>query len=140
MNRAKGTTLGAFLLFALTGLMLGQARSDDCTELPPTTATRWGGNERVVIDLRNKPVRKVRGIVTGPGEGTFKTLVQVFPQIPSSPLKRTSGQENGLPIATCETGDEGAFAFSLPPGEYELLMSQDGGVDVTAVLDRKSVV
>jgi hypothetical protein len=32
------------------------------------------------------------------------------------------------------TGDDGAFTFSLPPGEYELRMSQNPGVDVTSVI------
>jgi hypothetical protein len=134
MHRLKGTALGVFILTTLPGLALSQAKSRHCTQLPPTTATRWGGNQRVVIDLRNKPVRTVEGIVTGPGEGTFKTLIQVFPRVPSSTRKQTSGQEDGPPIATCETAEDGAFAFSLPPGEYELLMSQDKGVDATSVL------
>jgi hypothetical protein len=132
MNRAKGIVVGLLLLSTRTGLLLGQSRG--CTKVPSTTATRWGGNERVVLDHRNKPVRMVRGTVTGPGEGIYKTLIQVFPQKPSDLHSLTSGQENGLPIAACETGGDGAFTFHLPPGEYELLMSQDGGVDVTAVL------
>jgi len=132
MNRVEGMSLVLILLFTLTGL--APAQRHGCTKVPFTTATRWGGNQRIVIDLRNKPVRTVRGTVTGPGEGIYKTLVQIFPQKPSNPHSLTSGQENGLPIAACETGDDGAFTFSLLPGEYELLMSQNAGVDVTAVL------
>jgi hypothetical protein len=44
-------------------------------------------------------------------------------------------------VAACVTGEDGSFAFSLSPGEYELRMSQKGGVDVTSVfvkVDRKS--
>ena len=134
MNGIKRTVFSAFLFSALTSQMLGQVQSNHCTEEPVTTVTRWGGNERVVIDLRDKPVRTVRGIVLGPGEGTLKTLVQVFHRKPSDPLSRSSDQENELPAAACVTGDDGNFAFSLPPGEYELRMSQNQGVDVTSVI------
>jgi hypothetical protein len=99
-----------------------------------TTKTRWGGNQRIVIDLRDKPVQTVRGIVEGPGIGSLNTLVQVFRRQPSDVLPPAHDQENELPVAACVTGDDGVFTFSLPPGEYELRMSQNGGVDVTSVL------
>lgn len=133
MNRATRIAFGFVTLCALTGLMLGQeVRSQHCTEEPVTTKTRWGGNESVVIDLRDKPVRMVSGTVRGPGIGSLSTLVQVFPRKPSDPIYRASDQ-NESPVTACLTGDDGAFAFLLPPGEYELRMSQNVGVDVTSV-------
>jgi hypothetical protein len=134
MNWVKRIAFSAFLFSALTSPMMGQVKSSHCIEEPVTTVTRWGGNERVVIDLRDKPVRSVRGIVLGPGEGTLKTLVQVFHRKPPDPLSRASDQENELPAVACVTRDDGNFAFSLPPGEYELRMSQNQGVDVTSVI------
>jgi hypothetical protein len=122
------------LYFALTSLVLGHAQSRNCKPVPLTTETRWGGNERIEIDLRDKPVRKVEGNVLGPGEGTLSTLVQVFLRQPSDPLYQPPSQERRMPVAACVTGTDGSFDFSLPPGEYELLMSQNVGVDVTSVL------
>ena len=124
------------LYFALTNLVLCQAQSRNCKRVPLTTETRWGGNERIEIDLRDKPVPKVEGNVLGPGEGTVSTLVQVFLRQPSDPPFEPSPQERGLPVAACVTGNDGSFGFSLPPGEYELLLSQNGGVDLTSVLVR----
>jgi hypothetical protein len=110
-----------------------QGQSRHCTKVPVATQTRWGGNQRIEIDLRDKPVRTVRGNIEGPGEGTLSTLVQVFPRQPSDPLYRPADQENERPVAACVTGDDGFFAFSLPTGEYELRMSQNNGIDVTSV-------
>jgi len=122
----------SFVLFsALASSAQGQSRH--CTKVPIATKTRWGGNQRIEIDLRDKPVRTVRGNVEGPGEGTLSTLVQVFPRQPSDPLYRPADQENERPVAACVTRDDGFFAFSLPPGEYELRMSQNKGIDVTSV-------
>jgi hypothetical protein len=86
-----------------------------------------------MIDLRDKPVRTVRGNVEGPGEGALSTLVQVFPRQASDPLYRLADQDNERPVAACVTGDDGFFAFSLASGEYELRMSQNEGIDVTSV-------
>jgi hypothetical protein len=133
MNGVKRIAFGLVLFSGFASLMLGQGESRHCTEEPVTTKTRWGGNERVVIDLRDRPVRMVRGTVQGPGVGTLDTLVQVFHRKPSDPLYRASDQEDVLPVAACVTGNDGVFAFSLPAGEYELRMSQNKGVDVTSV-------
>jgi hypothetical protein len=134
MNGVKRIAFGFVLLSGLTSLMLGQGQSRHCSEEPVTTKTRWGGNERVVMDLRDKSLRIVSGTVQGPGVGSLNTLVQVFQRKPSDPLYKASDQENGLPVAACVTGSDGTFTFSLPPGEYELRMSQNLGVDVTSVL------
>ena len=134
MDRVKHTALSACFFFGLTSVMLGQSPSRPCTEESVTTETRWGGNERIVIDLRDQPTRTVKGVVRGPGEGSLETLVQVFPREHSDPLCRPSDQENAVPAAACVTGDDGFFAFSLPSGEYELRMSQNKGVDVTSVI------
>src|SRR5579872_6766621 len=134
MNRPHGMAFGLALLCAVTGSALAQqVRSHHCTDEPVTTKTRWGGNETVMIDLRDKPVRMVSGTVVGPGIGSLSTLVQVFRRKPSDPLYRLSDQKSEAPVAACVTGDDGVFAFSLPPGEYELRMSQNAGVDVTSV-------
>ena len=134
MNVVKHIAFSVFVFFALTNLLLGQGHSRHCTKEPVTSVTHWGGNEWIVIDLRDKPVRTVEGIVLGPGVGSLKTLVQVFRRKPSDPLPRRWDQEMGLPAAACMTGDDGVFTFSLPPGEYELRMSQNPGVDVTSVI------
>ena len=108
-------------------------QSHSCKKVPLTTDTRWGGNQIIEIDLRDSPMRTVRGTVEGPGEGTFSTLVQVFARMPADPLYRAPGQNHARPVAACDTGEDGSFAFSLSPGEYELRMSQNGGIDVTSV-------
>ncbi len=133
MNGVKHMALSASLFFALTSMMLAENLNRHCTEEPITTPTRWGGNERIVIDFRDKPVRTITGIVKGPGEGTLKTLVQVFSRKASDPLSRPPDQENEIPVAACITGDDGVFGFSLRAGEYELRMSQNPRVDVTSV-------
>jgi hypothetical protein len=133
MSWLKRISISLVPYFALTTLMLCRAQSHGCKGVPLTTETRWGGNERIEIDLRDKPVRKVEGDVLGPGEGTMSTLVQVFRRQPSDPLYQPPSQDRRLPIAACMTGTDGSFDFSLSPGEYELLMSQNGGVDVTSV-------
>jgi hypothetical protein len=131
--RAARFVVGVILFLSLAEVMLGQVQSRYCTDVPVTTKTRWGGNEIVEIDLRNKPVRTVRGVVLGPGAGSLKTLVQAFARKSSDSVAKASDEEQETPIATCETGDDGLFGFSLPPGPYELRMSQNSGVDVTLV-------
>lgn len=133
MNAVKRVALSVFLVSVLTTLMFGQSLSHHCKPELVTTMTRWGGNMRIVIDLRGKPVRTVRGTVLGPGEVSLETLVQVFRRESSDPPGQVSNHEKDQPAAACLTGDDGGFAFSLPPGEYELRMSQNSGVDVTSV-------
>jgi hypothetical protein len=122
-----------FVCFVFGSLTLGHAQSRDCKVMPLTTETRWGGNEKIEIDLRDKPVRTVRGTVVWPDGETVSALVQVYLRKPSDGHYQTRYEDARLPVAACETGDDGAFAFSLAPGEYELRMSQNGGVDVTSV-------
>lgn len=122
------------VFLTLAGLTLGHAQSGGCKEVPLTTVTRWGGNETITIDMQDKPVRKVRGIAVFPGGDTSNTLVQVFLRKPSDARYQTQYDDARLPAAACVTSNDGAFAFSLPPGEYELRMSQGAGVDVTSVL------
>jgi len=129
--------------FSLFSFLTNSAycQSHSCKKVPLTTETRWGGNQTIEIDLRDSPVRTVRGNVEGPGEGTLSTLIQVFVRKPSDPLYRAPGQSDARPVVACVTGEDGSFAFSLSPGEYELRMSQNGGVDVTSVfvkVDRNS--
>jgi len=136
MNRAKRVAFSLVLFFALVGSSLAQEQSRNCARESLKTPTRWGGNERIEIDLRDKPMSTVWGTVEGPGEGTLSTLVQVFRRRTSDPLYPPPGQENELPVKACWTGTAGSFAFSLPAGEYELRMSQNVGIDVTSVLIR----
>jgi hypothetical protein len=133
MNRSIRTTFSLFCCFTVAGVALGHSQKYHCKQVPLATETRWGGNEGVEIDLRDKPVREVKGIVSGPGEGSTSTLVQVFLRKPSDGRNQTRYEDARLPVATCETGDDGAFGFSLSPGEYELRFSQNVGVDVTSV-------
>jgi len=133
MSRSVNLVFGLFLCFAFSGPALGQTQSRRCKDVPLTTETRWGGNETFTIDLRDKPVRTVRGTVAGPYGETVSALVQIYLRKPSDGHYQTRYEDDRLPVAACETGDDGAFAFSLPPGEYELRMSQKGGIDVTSV-------
>ena len=133
-------TAYCFGLFSILA-SLAYCQSHSCKKVPLSTETRWGGNQIIEIDLRDSPVRTVRGNVEGPGEGTLSTLIQVFVRRASDPLYAAPGQRNARPVAACVTGGDGSFAFSLSPGEYELRMSQNGGVDVTHVfvkVDRNS--
>jgi hypothetical protein len=98
--------------------------------------TRWGGNERIEVDMRDEPVDSVSGIVLWPWpEDTplGDSLVQVFPRKPSDPLYTPSEAVHGVPVAACVTGADGLFAFSLLSGEYELRASLNKGIDVTSV-------
>jgi hypothetical protein len=132
MNQSrKSFCLVVFIVFG--SLTFGRAQSRNCKEVPLTTETRWGGNEQVEIDLRDKPVRTVRGTVARPDGETVSALVQVFLRKPSDARYQTRYEDARLPVAACVTGHDGAFAFSLPPGEYELRMSVGAGVDVTSV-------
>ncbi|MGD0737248.1 MAG: hypothetical protein ABR976_19110 [Terracidiphilus sp.] len=134
MNRAKRVAFSLILFFALVSSSLSHGESRKCAKEPVTTPTSWGGNIRVEIDLRDKPMSNVRGIVEGPGDGTYTTLVQAFRRRPQDPLYIPANQEHELPVAACRTGTSGFFSFTLPSGEYELRMSQNPGVDVTSVL------
>jgi hypothetical protein len=131
-QRHNSFCLVVFIAFG--GLTFGHAQSSGCQQAALTTVTRWGGNETITIDLRDMPVRKVRGTTVFPGNETVSTLVQVFLRKPSDARYQTRYEDARLPVAACITGHDGAFAFSLPPGEYELRMSQGAGVDVTSVL------
>lgn len=122
----------SFALFSALAAS-AQSRIHHCSKVPVNTKTRWGGNQRIMIDLRDQPVRTVIGRVEGPGEGALSMLVQVFPRQHSDPLYRPGEQDSEKPVAACVTGTDGVFAFSLSPGEYELRMSQNEGVDVTSV-------
>jgi len=131
-----GLKNGAFSLcffLGLTSLISGQVQSRHCTGEPVTTVTRWGGNERILLDYRDESMRTVQGVVVGPGEQSFPTLVQVFRRAPSDPPSRPRDQEKGIPVIACVTGDDGRFAFSLSTGEYELRMSQSEEVNVTSI-------
>ena len=104
-----------------------------CSPMPITIPTRWGGNELVQIDKRDRPVRGVHGVVEladAPADGA---LVQVFKRDHSDPLYNQKVRETNLPIAACVVGSKGAFSFSLPAGEYELRASMNKGVCVTSV-------
>jgi hypothetical protein len=134
MNAMKRIVFSFVLFSALPGMIVSQAQSRHCTEEPVTTMTHWGGNERIEIDMRDKPVRIVSGIVLWPGdEPSNESLVQVFQRKPSDPLYKPSDKERDVPVAACVTGTDGVFAFSLPSGEYELRVSLNKGIDVTSV-------
>lgn len=133
MSRSVRRAFGLVFCFAVTGVALGHSQKYHCKTVPLATETRWGGNELVEVDLRDKPVQRVRGVVNGPGEGTTSNLVQVYLRQPSDPLYQPHDRESRLPVAACVTGDDGRFDFSLPSGEYELRVSQNGGINVTSV-------
>jgi hypothetical protein len=131
----KRLVLYSMLFAALPAVIVGQTRRRLCIEEPITTMTRWGGNERIEIDMRDKPVRDVNGIVMWLDDRpSDDSLVQVFSRRPSDPRIQASADEHGVPMAACRTGADGLFAFSLPPGEYELRVSLDKGIDVSSVL------
>jgi hypothetical protein len=135
MTGIKGAIFSFALFSAFPGGIVCQVQSHHCTEEPVTTITRWGGNERIVIDFRDKPVRRVSGTVFWPqGEPLNKALVQIFQREHSDPIAKPPDQEHGIPKAACVTGPDGVFGFSLPAGEYEIRASIGNGVDVTSVL------
>lgn len=134
MEAMKRAIFYCVFVLALPPLVEGQSGSGHCVEEPTTTTTRWGGNERIEIDMRDKPVGKVNGIVLWPeDEPSDDSLVQVFRHRPSDPLYKPSEEEHEVPLAACVTGANGLFAFSLPSGEYELRISLNKGIDVTSV-------
>ena len=134
MNCSKRAAFSLVLFSTLGCSSLSQGLDRKCVRESLKTPTRWGGNERIEIDLRDKPMSALSGTVEGPGEGTLSTLVQAYRRKPSGPLHVAPYQENELPTAACMTGSNGFFSFSLPPGVYELRMSQNAGGDVTSVL------
>ena len=133
--RMSGRIVISTLYFTVSAAVaIGQARSHHCTKEPTTTTTRWGGNERIEVDMRDEPVDSVTGIVLWPGDTPLgDSLVQAFPRKPSDPLYTPLEGEHGVAVAACVTGADGLFAFSLSSGEYELRASLNKGIDVTSV-------
>ena len=108
----------------------------DCT--PSNESTKWGGNDDVVIEMR-EAMGQVRGTVlqdyaTGkPGPGV---LVEVYnhPEVVLADSSRTrTGQTR---IIGCVTDERGRFRFKLKSGEYELRSSNGAGWKVTSVVIR----
>jgi hypothetical protein len=135
VRELRQSAVFSLVIFAvLSKATASQPHSCHCTDVAATTETLWGGNMAIEIDLRDKPVRTVNGIVFWPTEEPANnSLVQVFRRSHSDPLVRAPDQKDGVPVVACMTGADGAFAFSLPSGEYELRASVGRGTDVTHI-------
>jgi hypothetical protein len=108
----------------------------ECT--PSNDSTKWGGNEDVVMQVR-EPMGPVRGTVLqdyqtgklGPG-----VLIEVYNH-PEVVLEDSDPKRSGQTrIVGCVTDQRGRFAFKLKTGEYELRASNGAGWKVTSVVIR----
>ena len=124
----------AILAFIVLAVALS-ADAQSCKSAPLTTETRWGGNEVIEVDLRDHPVRIVNGVarLAGGLVPSDDVLLQVYKRSHSDPLYRAPQLGDPLPVAACLTGNDGAFRFELPNGEYEIRASMNKGMDVTHV-------
>ena len=105
-------------------------------------ATRWGGNEAVVLQPEGH-FQELKGIVEAfENEPMGDALAEVFDKpdylISDTPWANRPEQKR---IRACVTSTDGKFCFKdLPDGAYELRISHDQGWNVThvyVVLDHK---
>jgi hypothetical protein len=102
----------------------------------PTQQTIWGGNQRVVVEM-SKSVRIARGVVLAVDDKALESvLVEVYDHPEVLIHSRSDHTPSQTRIAACMTDVTGAFAFTLPVGDYELRCSKSSGWDVTSTLIR----
>jgi len=108
----------------------------ECT--PSNESTKWGGNEDVVMQVR-EPMGRVHGTVPQDyrtGQPWPGVLVEVYnhPEVVlEDPSPKRTGQTR---IIGCVTDQRGRFAFKLKTGDYELRASNGAGWKVTSVVIR----
>jgi len=108
----------------------------ECT--PSNQSTRWGGNDDVVMQVRN-PMGQVRGTALQDfrtGKPWPGVLVEVYnhPEVVQRDSSRNrTGQTR---IIGCVTDQRGRFAFKLKAGDYELRASNGEAWNVTSVVIR----
>lgn len=121
------------ILFLVLSLVSRVGAQANCKPVPLDTPTRWGGNEAILVDLRDRPVRVARGrtLFGGESEPLPDVLLQVYRRKHLDSLYQTPQPGDPLPVAACITGKDGGFRFDLPNGEYELRASVGPGMDVT---------
>jgi hypothetical protein len=126
-------TYGILAFIAL--MVVPSADAQSCKPVPHTTETRWGGNEVIEVDFRDHPVRTVHGVarLAGGLVPSDDVLLQVYKRNHTDSLYRAPQPGDPLPVAACLTGNDGAFRFELPNGEYEIRASMNKGMDVTHV-------
>jgi hypothetical protein len=108
----------------------------ECT--PSNESTKWGGNEDVVMQVR-EAMGQVRGTVPEDyqtGKPWPGVLVEVYNH-PEVVLEDSSPSRTGQTrIIGCVTDQRGRFAFKLKTGDYELRASNGAGWKVTSVVIR----
>jgi len=108
----------------------------ECT--PSNQTTKWGGNENVVMQVR-QPMRQANGTVLQDyqtGKPWTGVLVEVYNH-PEVVLRDTSPNRPGQTrILGCITDQRGRFSFRLKTGDYELRASNGAGWNVTSVVIR----
>jgi len=116
------------LLFLLLVTTLAVA----CEPAKQGDTTRWGGNERIILD-EPLPLSRIEGIVHFHStQALSNVLVEVIPNPDAHNDDDSSNSKKR--IAACITSRNGKFALRLPPGRYELRFSLDTGWNVTSTV------
>lgn len=133
--RSRRLAPQSILVFAFLPAMAQYAASQ-CS--PSNNTTIWGGNENVVMDMRN-PMGNIRGTVMEDIQShkpLSGVLVEIYnhPEIVQQDSSRNrTGQTR---IIGCVTGQNGRFSFKLKSGDYELRASKAPDMNVTSILIR----
>jgi hypothetical protein len=120
--------MGSFILAFLMTFSgsLSTRDSCGCIKAKPSEQTGRGGHEVITIYKRT-PYKQIRGTVIDPTGDTLEgALVEVF--VNSDFFSRnTDTSKKERRVAACKTIANGKFCFpNLPPGKYELRISQQG--------------
>jgi hypothetical protein len=124
-------TLFGFVFLVLYVVPSAQSK---CDPVPQTRKTHWGLMDHVV---ESEPVKTLRGVVrifASPDPPQEGVLVEVYDHgeiALENARQDRSGQQR---VMACVTGNDGEFAFDLPPGKYEVRASKNAGWDVTSVI------
>jgi protocatechuate 3,4-dioxygenase beta subunit len=108
-----------------------------CVPASENEATRWGGNEDIVVK-EEKVYRQLNGAVTFQDEEPASgALVEVYTHpeyLLMSYAEREKEKKKQRRVAACITGEDGKFCFgSIEGGKYELRVSQGSGMNVTHI-------
>ena len=119
------------LIVLLVGSVVVSQAQTRCACMVSDESTRSGANESIVIAEKER-YRQLEGVVKDVnGQVMPDVLVEVFDKpdylllsYPESERKRKEQKR----LAGCVVSSDGRFCFrALPPGNYELRFSKDGG-------------
>jgi hypothetical protein len=132
-------TMKALLASIIFISLLASNPQGNCRCVPATDddTTRWGGNEYIIVK-EEKVYRYLSGTVNFQNDDPVSdALVEVYTHPEYLLLEYSEGakkKKKQRRIAACVTGEDGKFCFGfLPPGKYEMRVSQGSGINVTHI-------